>query len=517
MAEQKSARTVEQYYRFDVSQRIEHIVLLVSFFLLGLTGLIQKFAMNAVASWLIGALGGIETVRIIHRVAAITFALQSVYHIVVLAYKVFVLRIEMTMLPGLKDVIDAIDVVRYNLGLTKEHPKMPRYNFAEKVEYWALIWGGVVMGITGFMLWNPIATSKFLPGQFIPAAKAAHGGEAILAVLAILIWHFYSVHIKIFNKSMFTGKMTRQQMEEEHGEELQRILAGTAKRPVDPLGVRRRQRIFVPIAAGIGLIAGLAVIWFATFEQTAIATLPAPATQVPVFAPLTPTPMPVAMVDNRALGAAIPHPVEGQENCTACHALGAMKPFPADHEGRPNESCLICHQPGPASTSSVGTGGAAGAIPHPIEGEAFQTCTACHGVGQMKPFPANHASFTNDGCTICHQPAGAGGVAAAIPHTIEKELYQDCTACHGIGQMKPFPASHVGFAVDGCTLCHQPPAPGSDKGLIRLPGPIPHAIEGKLFENCAKCHGIGELLAFPENHTSFANDTCTLCHQPKQQ
>lgn len=517
MAEKQRAH--EAYERFSVPQRIEHIVLLLSFSLLGLTGLIQKFAMNAVAAWLIGALGGIESVRIIHRIAAITFALQSVYHIMVLAYKVFVLRTELTMLPGLKDVFDAIDVVRYNLGLTKEHPKMPRYNFAEKVEYWAMIWGGVVMGITGFMLWNPIATSRFLPGQFIPAAKAAHGGEAVLAVLAILIWHFYSVHIKTFNKSMFTGKMTRQQMEEEHGEELQRILAGTAKRPVDPAGVRRRQRIFVPITAGAGLIMGLLVIWLATFEETAIATLPAPVTQAPAFAPLTPTPIPLATVDNRALGAAIPHPVEGQENCTACHALGAMKPFPANHEGRPNESCLICHQLGPASATGVAKTGAgvASAIPHPIAEKAFQECTACHGAGQMKPFPANHASFTNDGCTICHQPAGAGGLAAAIPHTIEKDMYRDCTTCHGVGQIRPFPASHVSFAVDGCTLCHQPPAPGSEAGLIRLPGPIPHALEGELFANCAKCHGVGELLAFPENHTSFANDTCTLCHQPKQQ
>lgn len=525
MAEKKSAH--ETYERFSVPQRIEHIVLVLSFSLLGLTGLIQKFAMNAVAAWLIGALGGIESVRIIHRVAAITFALQSVYHIMVLAYKVFVLRTEMTMLPGLKDVLDAIDVVRYNLGLTKEHPKMPRYNFAEKVEYWAMIWGGVVMGLTGFMLWNPIATSRFLPGQFIPAAKAAHGGEAILAVLAILIWHFYSVHIKTFNKSMFTGKITRQQMEAEHAEELQRILAGTAKRPVDPAGVRRRQRIFVPIAAGIGLMMGLVVIWFATFEETAIATLPAPATQVPAFAPLTPTPIPIATVDNRALGAAIPHPVEGQENCTACHAVGAMKPFPANHEGRPNESCLICHEPGAASTTGGGTAGAAGAIPHPVEGDAYKDCTACHGEGKLKPYPANHASFTNDGCTICHQPAAnggtpaaAGGTAKAIPHPIEGDAYKDCTMCHGEGKLKPYPANHTSFAVDGCTMCHQPAAggeapaePGASEQPAAGPQGVPHSVELEAFADCTKCHGGADTPhPYPENHASFTVASCTGCH-----
>ncbi len=462
MANQKSAH--EHYERFSVPQRVEHIVLLLSFSLLGLTGLIQKFALNAVAAWLIGALGGIESVRIIHRVAAIVFALQSVYHIMVLGYKVFVLRTEMTMLPGLKDVIDAIDVVRYNLGLTKEHPRMPRYNFAEKVEYWAMIWGGVVMGITGFMLWNPIATSKFLPGQFIPAAKSAHGGEAVLAVLAILIWHFYSVHIKTFNKSMFTGKMTRHQMEAEHGEELQRIMAGTAKRPIDPEGVRRRQRIFVPIAAGVGLVAGLVVIWFATFEETALATVPPLATPVTIFAPLTPTPLPISTVDNRALGAAIPHPVEGQEKCDTCHALGAMLPYPADHEGRPVESCLVCHQPGPASTVGGGTGGAAGSIPHPIEGDAYKDCATCHGADKMKPFPANHSSFTNDSCTMCHQPAASGeapaggGAAVAIPanHVLTSDAFKNCTVCHGAGMIKPFPENHASFTNDTCQTCHKP-------------------------------------------------------------
>ena len=100
-------------------------------------------------------MGGIETVRIIHRIAAVTIVLMSVYHVIVLGYKIWVRRVEMTMLPGLKDVTDALDVVRYNLGLTKEHPRMPRYNFGEKVEYWAMVWGTVVMAITGLHAVEP--------------------------------------------------------------------------------------------------------------------------------------------------------------------------------------------------------------------------------------------------------------------------------------------------------------------------------------------------------------------------
>ncbi len=93
-------------------------------------------------------------------------------------------------------------------AVAKTPPQMGRYTFEEKMEYWAFAWGAIIMGATGFMMWNPISTVKFLPGEVIPAAKAAHGGEALLAVLAIIIWHMYGVHIKRFNKSMWTGKMS---------------------------------------------------------------------------------------------------------------------------------------------------------------------------------------------------------------------------------------------------------------------------------------------------------------------
>ena len=125
------------------------------------------------------ALGGIESVRIIHRIAAVTIVLMSIYHVIVLGYKIWVRRVEMTMLPGLKDVTDALDVLRYNLGLSKEHPRMPRYNFGEKVEYWAMVWGTVIMAITGFMLWNPIfdRTLRARPGDSGREGRARRRGR----------------------------------------------------------------------------------------------------------------------------------------------------------------------------------------------------------------------------------------------------------------------------------------------------------------------------------------------------
>lgn len=264
----------QRYKRFGRWQRIEHGLLVSSFTVLVLTGLPQKYSLTLWGSALIWILGGIETVRIIHRVSAVVLMLETIYHGAVVTYKVLVARVPLTMLPGWQDVVDGLHAMGYNLRLAKTPPRMGRFTFGEKVEYWAVIWGTVIMVLTGFMLWNPIATTQFLPGQAIPAAKAAHGGEALLAFLSIISWHVYHVHVKSFNRSMFTGYLSRHEMEEEHPLELEAIATGTAERPVDPVVLRRRQRIFYPAAALFSLFLLLGLYWFVTFEQTAITTLP---------------------------------------------------------------------------------------------------------------------------------------------------------------------------------------------------------------------------------------------------
>jgi hypothetical protein len=96
------------------------------------------------------------------------------------------------------------------------------------------------MVITGFMMWNPIATTNILPGQIVPAAKAAHGAEAVLAILAIIIWHLYHVLVKTFNRSMYNGKLSEEQMLHEHPLELADIKAGIDKPVTTAEGIARR-------------------------------------------------------------------------------------------------------------------------------------------------------------------------------------------------------------------------------------------------------------------------------------
>jgi cytochrome b subunit of formate dehydrogenase/mono/diheme cytochrome c family protein len=270
----KQQRKSEQYRRFTASQRFEHILLLVSFTMLALTGLPQKYAGSNWAKTMIELMGGIESIRIVHRFMATLLMTEAIFHIGRLGYKVIVLGHRLNMVPTLKDARDVWDEVRYNLGLRREAPKYPRYNYGEKVEYLAVVWGTLIMVMTGFMLWNPIATTKLLPGTWIPAARAAHGAEAVLAVASILTWHVYNVHLKHFNRAMFTGKVSQDQMEEEHGEELEALEQGRVRRDPPPDIIRLRRRFFWPYAAVTTTVMVAGLLYFVTFERSAITTVP---------------------------------------------------------------------------------------------------------------------------------------------------------------------------------------------------------------------------------------------------
>ncbi|MDO8754677.1 MAG: cytochrome b/b6 domain-containing protein, partial [Anaerolineales bacterium] len=282
-----SKRTTNLYMRFPVVRRIEHLLMLLSFTTLGLTGLPQKYPESSIGIFVLKILGGIESLRFIHHAAAIVMMFGTAWHILVMGYSVFVLRDQMSMLPSMQDAKDGIQALLYNLGFAKTYPQMGRYTFEEKMEYWAFAWGAVVMGATGFLMWNPITATQYLPGEFVPAAKAAHGGEAVLAVLAIIIWHMYGVHIKRLNKAMWTGTQTEQEMIHEHPLEQADIKAGIADRRPDTATLRKRKMYYYPIAAivTLGMLAG--IFGFINTEETALTTI-TPLTETEIYSPQTP-------------------------------------------------------------------------------------------------------------------------------------------------------------------------------------------------------------------------------------
>ncbi len=312
----------QTYVRFTTSYRIEHVLLIVGFGTLAITGLVQKFFQIGFSQWFIALVGGVENVRLLHRGAVALSGLQTIYHIGAVGYRVLVLRRPLTMLPTIQDAQAILGTLAYNLGLRRDRPLEGRYTFGEKMEYLAMVWGYIVMGVTGFMLWNPIASAKFLPGEIIPAAKAAHGMEAVLAVAAIIVWHFYSVHIKFFNKSMFTGKLTEEEMAHEHPLELVELKEGTERSMDAAVKIASRRQIYMPAYLLLAAFMVTGLFFFMTFEETAIETVP-PLEDVEVYVPLPPTPIPTRVP--------VPHLADleltwiggvgnlFEEQCSTCH------------------------------------------------------------------------------------------------------------------------------------------------------------------------------------------------------
>ena len=223
--------------RFSLAQRVEHLILLFSFTMLGATGLSQTFYDTMIGDYILNLFGGIDSIRQVHHFFAFLFGAQSIYHVWIFLYNLVIYRQISNIWPDRNDLEHFFQMLKLNLGISKQHPHFDRYTFEEKAEYWALVWGTVIMGVSGLTQWFPVFVTEFLPGWAIPAARALHKWEAILAVLAILTWHFYHVLIKTINTSIFTGIMTIEEMKEEHPAELYYLeraakVAGSTKWPV---------------------------------------------------------------------------------------------------------------------------------------------------------------------------------------------------------------------------------------------------------------------------------------------
>jgi len=217
------------FVRFSLAQRIEHTVTTVGFIGLCVTGIPQKYNGAAWADAAIQGMGGIELVRVMHRACGATLVAQCFYHFGALVYNLAVRRVRWTMWPGLQDLRDAGQMVLFFLGRRPTRARFDRYDFRQKVEYLALIWGTLVMVFSGLCMWFPVQVTSVLPGELIPAAKAAHSGEGMLALGSILLWHMYSAHLSpdVFPMDMtiFTGKISEERIKHEHPIEYERIIA----------------------------------------------------------------------------------------------------------------------------------------------------------------------------------------------------------------------------------------------------------------------------------------------------
>ena len=227
MAEE--ARAEAAFIRFSRSQRLQHILLMVSFTALCLTGLPQRYCDADWARGLIFVMGGLDTVRLVHHLSGIMLLFQGLYHIIESVWEFVLAGPRRTaMLPRAQDVKDALGQVAYLAGIRREKPRFGRYDFRHKLEYWSVVWGTLVMAVTGLILLFPIVATSYLPGVIVTASKVAHSYEALLAVLAVALWHFYHAHVAgesfPMDTSIFTGRISAEKMRDEHPLEYEQLM-----------------------------------------------------------------------------------------------------------------------------------------------------------------------------------------------------------------------------------------------------------------------------------------------------
>jgi len=212
------------YERMNRSERFQHLLTLSTFFVLVVSGFALKF------KWSVPFLSDEANVSLRgngHRIAAILMVATCIYHLL------YVLLTErgrdqfVRMMPRWQDAMDVMTNLRYYAGLSDRKPKFGRYSYVEKAEYLALVWGSIVMIVTGFMLWFENETLQRIPMWGLDVATIIHFYEAILATLAIIVWHLYYVILNPdfapMSLTWIDGKISRYHMEHEHPLELEEI------------------------------------------------------------------------------------------------------------------------------------------------------------------------------------------------------------------------------------------------------------------------------------------------------
>jgi len=226
------------YERMTANERLQHAAMALSFIFLVTTG----FMLHYPDAWWVRMIRSIsdnvfEWRSWIHRIAGVLMLAAGLYHLGYILFTVRGRRLVRDLLPKRSDLADAVRLIGYNLGVRKEKPKFGRFGYIEKFEYWALVWGTILMAVTGLILWFENTSMGFFTKLGWDVARTIHFYEAVLATLAIVVWHFYFV---IFNPDVYpmslawlNGKISEKEMAEEHALELEQIRASQVKSEVE--------------------------------------------------------------------------------------------------------------------------------------------------------------------------------------------------------------------------------------------------------------------------------------------
>ena len=222
------------YVRFTLAQRYLHAILFTSFLGLAATGLPMRFSDNAAARHLASAVGGFGAILFFHKFCAIILTLAFLYHLKDIVTRVVVHKEKgllwgpNSMVANWKDVQDLIGHLRWFVGLGPK-PKFDRFAYWEKFDYWAVFWGMIVIGFSGYAMWFAPFFARFLPGWALNAVLVIHSEEGLLAILFIFSIHFVNTHLRPGSFPMdmviFTGKETDEEFQKKRTLEYRRLAA----------------------------------------------------------------------------------------------------------------------------------------------------------------------------------------------------------------------------------------------------------------------------------------------------
>jgi formate dehydrogenase gamma subunit len=209
-----------QVLRMTLNEVWQHFFLMATFIVLVISGFALRFSDSWLSEMFFGWEGGFELRGAVHRFAAVLFIATVVWHAAYLSSTRRGRAFFKDMLPLRIDVRQFWRRILHNLGLRKNPPRYGRFNYVEKAEYWALIWGSAVMVVSGLLLWFDNWFIHILPKGVLDVALVVHYYEAWLATLAIFVWHLYSTvfspHVYPMNPSWLTGKMPEEMYRREH-------------------------------------------------------------------------------------------------------------------------------------------------------------------------------------------------------------------------------------------------------------------------------------------------------------
>ncbi|HAH07666.1 MAG TPA: hypothetical protein DCM05_14280 [Elusimicrobia bacterium] len=286
------------YVRFPLLYRVQHIVMILSFIILALTGMMLKFSYTRWAQLLSQVLGGFESAGLIHRLAAVVMFGLFASHLFDLyrrfraapapsgfqapsgagerrttapgGWKGFLLGPD-TMLPTLRDLFEFRDTMKWYLGLG-ERPRYGRWTYWEKFDYFAVFWGIAIIGSSGLLLWFPELFTRLLPGWLINVATIIHSDEALLAVGFIFTVHFFNTHLRPdkfpMDMVVFTGRVPLDEFRRDRPDEYAALeAAGRLGEPAGPVApaALKALRVFAWAALGVGFAVILGILYAMLF------------------------------------------------------------------------------------------------------------------------------------------------------------------------------------------------------------------------------------------------------------